>query len=181
MIQLGTGPLAQRREASVRVDHFSSPLSESPSESDSGLPRPPCYAERRGRRGGKRPPTTFDDVLCNAFDFVALGDTSSGHGKWTRSRALDGASEPRDLPPATCRAQLSILRPRNMEPMKCSRWTRSLSPGGGRNFLRPQERVFRSPENTRAKCSAGGFFAPLRVFSHTVVHNVDENILGPPG
>ena len=49
-----------------------------------------------------------------------------------------------------------------------------------KKFSEATERVFRSPENTRAKCSAGGFFAPLRVFSHTVVHNVDENILGPP-
>lgn len=50
-----------------------------------------------------------------------------------------------------------------------------------KEFSEATERVLRSPRIFGAKCSAGGFFAPLRVFSHTVVHNVDENILGPPG
>ena len=36
------------------------------------------------------------------------------------------------------------------------------------------------PENIRGETQRGRIFAPLRVFSHTVVHNVDENILGPP-
>ena len=56
--------------------------------------------------------------------------------------------------------------------MKCSRWTRSLSPGGGRNFLRPQECISRSPENIRDEMQRGRIFCSLRVFSHTVVHNV---------
>ena len=162
------------------MDHFSSPLSESPSESLDDLPRPSRQPAGRGRRGGKRPPTTSGDVLCTILDYYALCRTSSADSKWTRSSALEGAPNVRDLPPAAFRAQLSILSLPNMKPTKCSRWTRSLSPGGGRNFLRPQERVSRSPRIFGAKCSARGFFAPLRVFSHAVVHNVDENILGPP-
>lgn len=162
------------------MDHFSSPLSESPSESDSDLPRPSRQPEGRGRRGGKRPPVMFGDVLCTIIQFVALGDTSSGHGKWTRRRAHPRGYEPRDDRPVAFRDHLDDFGLENMEVTKCSRWTRSLSPGGGRNFLRPPERVLRSPRILGAKRSAGGFFAPLRVFSHAVVHNVDENILGPP-
>lgn len=162
------------------MDHFSSSLKRDPGESDLSLPRPSCYAEGRGRRGGKRSPTTFGDVLCNIIHFVALGDTSSGHGKWTRRRAHPRGYEPRDDRPVAFRDHLDDFGLENMEVTKCSRWTRSLSPGGGRNFLRPPERVLRSPRIFGAKRSAGGFFAPLRVFSHTVVHNVDENILGPP-
>ena len=162
------------------MDHFSSSLKRDPGESDLNLPRPSCYAEGRGRRGGKRPPTTFGDVLCNIIQFVARSAKLSADSKWTRRRAHPRAYKARGDLPAAFRAQLSILSFSNMEPMKCSRWTRSLSPGGGRNFLRPPERVLRSPRIFGAKRSAGGFFAPLRVFSHTVVHHVDENILGPP-
>lgn len=45
-------------------------------------------------------------------------------------------------------------------------------PGGGRNFLRPQECISRSPENIRDEMQRGRIFCSLRVFSHTVVHNV---------
>ena len=162
------------------MDHFSSSLKRDPGESDLSLPRPSCYAAGRGRRGGKRSPVMFGDVLCTILDYHARSAKLYGHGKWTRSSALDGAPTAWDLPPAPHTDDGEDFGLPNMEPTKCSRWTRSLSPGGGRNFLRPPECISRSPRIFGAKCSAGGFFAPLRVFSHTVVHNVDENILGPP-
>ena len=162
------------------MDHFSSSLKRDPGESDLSLPRPSCYAEGRGRRGGKRPPVMFGDVLCTIFDYCARCQIVSGGRKWTRSRAHPRAYKARDDRPVAFRDHPDDFGLENMEPMKCSRWTRSLSPGGGRNFLRPQECISRSPRIFGAKRSAGGFFAPLRVFSHTVVHHVDENILGPP-
>ena len=149
------------------MDHFSSSLKRDPGESDSDLPRPSCYAEGRGRRGGKRPPTTFGDVLCNIIQFVARSAKLSADSKWTRRRAHPRAYKARGDLPAAYRAQLSILSFSNMKPTKCSRWTRSLSPGGGRNFLRPQERVFRSPENIRDEMQRGRIFcSPPSIFPH---------------
>ena len=162
------------------MDHFSSSLKRDPGESDLSLPRPSCYAEGRGRRGGKRSPVMFGDVLCNIIQFVARSAKLSADSKWTRRRAHPRGYEPRDDLPAAFRDYPDDFGLENMKPTKCSRWTRSLSPGGGRNFLRPPERVLRSPRIFGAKCSAGGFFAPLRAFSHTVVHHVWKNILGPP-